>query len=165
MSDMTTRLALPFLLPGQAQKEHYHNEALVRIDALLHPAVEGAPEATPPQAPLAGQCWLVAAGATGEWTGHAGEIAAWTESGWRFVAPPAGTLVWSKPDGYWLHFDGSAWSDGALPARSIHVGGQQVVGPREPPVPSPYGGTIIDAEARAAITQITAALMSHGLIG
>jgi hypothetical protein len=40
-----------------------------------------------------------------------------------------------------------------------------VVGARQPPVPSPSGGTIIDAEARVAIAQISAALMSHGLIG
>ena len=35
MSDATARLALPFIAPGQAQKELFHNEALTRIDALL----------------------------------------------------------------------------------------------------------------------------------
>jgi hypothetical protein len=31
-------------------------------------------------------------------------------------------------------------------------------------VPSPSGGTIIDAEARLAVDALIAALMSHGLI-
>ena len=31
--DGTPRWALPFLFAGQAQKEMFHNEALVRIDA------------------------------------------------------------------------------------------------------------------------------------
>mgnify|MGYP006199852597 CR=1 FL=1 len=34
MSDATARFALPFILPGQAQKELFHNEALTRLEAL-----------------------------------------------------------------------------------------------------------------------------------
>ena len=60
MADMTPRFALPFILPGQAQKELFHNEALVRIDLALHPAVEGAPAAAPPADPEEGRCWVVA---------------------------------------------------------------------------------------------------------
>jgi hypothetical protein len=44
------------------------------------------------------------------------------------------------------------------------IDGQQVVGPRLPDVPSPSGGTIIDAEARAAVDALIATLKSHGLI-
>ena len=34
--DQTSRLALPYLLPNQAQKHVTHNEALRRLDALVH---------------------------------------------------------------------------------------------------------------------------------
>jgi hypothetical protein len=39
--DQSARCGLPFLAPGQAQKEWFHNEALQRIDMLLCPVVEG----------------------------------------------------------------------------------------------------------------------------
>lgn len=35
----TARLKLPFLVPGQAQKELFHNEALQIIDMLVQPVV------------------------------------------------------------------------------------------------------------------------------
>jgi hypothetical protein len=51
-----------------------------------------------------------------------------------------------------------------LAATEIIVEGKKVVGERQPPVPSPSGGTTIDEEARVAIAAVTAALKSHGLI-
>ncbi len=164
MADMTPRFALPFIVPGQAQKELFHNEALARIDLALNPAVEGEPLATPPADPEEGQCWIVGTGASGGWSGRDLMLAMWTESGWRFVAPPPGTSAWNTAAGLPLLFDGAAWREGALVCSRLEVGGEQVVGPRQPAVPSPSGGTIIDAEARTAIAALTAALMSHGLI-
>jgi len=164
MTNATVRFALPFILPGQAQKELYHNEALARIDAALCAAVEEGPLAAPPISPSPGHCWIVGDAAAGAWTGKDGEIASWSGSGWRFVAPQPGLTSWNKAAGLWLHYDGTGWSDGSLPAAKITIGGLQVVGPRRPAIPSPSNGTIIDAEARAAVAAIIATLMSHGLI-
>lgn len=164
MGEETARFGLPFILPGQAQKEVFHNEALARIDALLHPTVEGGTLASPPAAPGPGQCWIVAAGPTGAWEGMDGRIAAWTEGGWRFAAPVPGMSVWDKAAGYWRCWNGAAWSDGLLPAAGLAVAGVQVVGARHPSILSPSSGTVIDAEARAAVTEIIDALRSHGLI-
>lgn len=160
----TARFQLPLILPGQAQKELYHNEALARIDAALHAAVEEGSLATPPAVPQIGQSWIVGIAAGGEWAGKDQQIAAWTEVGWRFIAPQPGMVVWAKAEGYWSYWTGSGWTDGELPASRLLVDGQQVVGERQPAVPSPSGGTIIDEEARAAIGAIIATLMSHGLI-
>jgi hypothetical protein len=164
MSEASSRLRLPLIQPGQAQKELYHNEALLLVDGLLHAAVEGDPAAVPPVAPDTGQCWIVAAAPTGAWSGHAGALAIRTDGGWRFASPVPGMLVWNKAAGHWLHFSGNGWSSGAIPATSIVIGGEQVVGPRQPEVPSASGGTTIDAEARAAIDLLIVALRSHGLI-
>jgi hypothetical protein len=63
-----------------------------------------------------------------------------------------------------LLWDGWQWREGELACAALLVNGVKVVGGRQPGVPSPSGGTIIDEEARAAINALTAALMSHGLI-
>lgn len=164
MSESSVRFGLPLILPGQAQKELFHNEALTLIDAAIHPAAEGAPLEAPPAAPVEGACWLVAAGATGAWAGRDGSLAAWTSGGWRFLAPQAGMSVWDKAAAIPRRWTGTGWNAGELAAAKIVIGGQQVVGARQPEVPSPSGGTTIDAEARAAIAAITVALKSHGLI-
>ncbi len=164
MADTTPRFALPFILPGQAQKELFHNEALTRIDLALHPAVEGTPAAAPPPSPAEGECWIVGSAAGGDWEGRDGQLAMWTEGGWRFAAPAPGTTAWNKAAGLPLLWDGGQWREGTLICSGLVINGVQVVGARQAAVPSPSGGTIIDAEARAAINALTAALMSHGLI-
>jgi hypothetical protein len=164
MADSTPRFELPFILPGQAQKELFHNEALARIDLALHPAVEGAPAGAPPPSPAPGECWIVGPDAAGDWSGRDDMLAMWTASGWRFLAPAPGTSAWNKASAVPLLWDGDQWLEGDLACTGLLVDGVRVVGPRQPGVASPSGGTIIDEEARAAIVALTAVLMSHGLI-
>jgi hypothetical protein len=163
MSEATKRLGLPFIMPGQAQKELYHNEALVRLDIALHACIEGE-RASPPTDPAEGECWLVGTGASGTWSDKERMIAGWTSGGWRFLAPVPGMAVRNRSSGLWLQWLGNEWSSGELAVTSLTVGGKKIVGERQPAVPSPSGGTTIDEEARGAIAAITAALKSHGLI-
>lgn len=162
--EQTPRWTLPLLVAGQAQKEYFHNEALVRIDALLHGRVESADVAMPPASPAIGQCWIVATGASGAWAGQAGALACWTEGGWRFIAPRAGLSIAVADRGHALRHDGSAWRDEAVRAEGLFVDGKRVVRERQGAVPLPAGGATIDAESRTAIAAIVAALHSHGLI-
>jgi hypothetical protein len=165
MSDTAPRFALPLLASGQAQKEITHNEAIVRLDGLLHAALESRTLTTPPATPAVGALWLVpVAGATGAWAGQGGKLALSTSGGWRFVAPPAGLMLWSKPDGGPAVFDGATWHWGHWPVAGLAVAGQPVVGPRQPAIPGPSGGATIDAEGRAAISAILTALRNQGLI-
>jgi hypothetical protein len=163
MAESTPRFGLPFILPGQAQKELFHNEALTLLDAAMHCEAESSGSGEPPAAPSEGGCWIVGAAPVGAWAGHANAVAMWTSSGWRFVAPPAGMTVRDRAAGLVRRFDGSGWSDGAVQGSRFEVDGLQVVGNRQPAVPSPSGGTIIDAEARLAIAALIEALMQHGL--
>jgi len=150
-------------VPGQAEKEQFHNEALPRLDGLVHAAVEGAPVSAPPADPAEGQCWIVSPGATGDWAGRDDQLAIYSGGGWRFVAPVPGMAVWDKAAGLARRWTGAAWNDGAIAASALVIEGRQVVGPRQPEVASSSGGTTIDAEARAAIDVIIATLESHGL--
>lgn len=160
----TPRFALPLIAPGQAQKEAFHNEALTGIDAAIHPCVEGGALVTPPSDPELGQSWLVATGATGGWAGADDSLACWTAGGWRFVAPVPGMTAWDAAAGQWVHWSGSAWINDSWPVSALTIGGNQLVGARQPDVPSPSGGTTIDAEARVAVDLVIATLKSHGLI-
>lgn len=162
MTDTSARLALPLILPGQAQKELFHNEALTRIDLALGAAIQDVRD-SPPDTPTVGACWRVGATPSGAWIGHAGELAGWTEAGWRFIAPFAGMMVWRMDEQRYEAFDGDTWQS-ALPVGGIQVAGLQVVGPRQPAIANPSGGATIDVEARSALSAIVAALMSHGLI-
>ena len=162
MTERSARFGLPFILPGQAQKEVFHNEALAALDGLVHAAVSGS-AAAPPADATDGDSWIVAAGAAGEWTGQAGRVAVRAGGGWRFLVPIAGMSVWDEAAGYARRWTGTAWSNGELPVAGVVIGGKQVVGNRLAAVPSPSGGTTIDAEARAAIAALTVALKTHGL--
>ena len=164
MTDFSARFALPLLQPGQAQKEMFHNEALALLDAALHAVAESLGDNAPPASPAIGQCWIVGSAPAGEWTGRAGMLAAWTSGGWRFVAPVPGMTVWLRAARMWALYDAGAWGAGVLPATTVRVGGQQVVGARAGAIASPAGGTVIDAEARARISAILIALRGHGLI-
>jgi hypothetical protein len=164
MTDTSARFALPLLQPGQAQKEMVHNEALTLVDAALHPVAQTAGDNAPPAAPEPGQCWIVGNAPIGDWAGEVGRIAAWTPGGWRFVAPTPGITAWLVDAAVWARYYGSGWRTGLLPAAALHIAGEQVVGARQGAIGDPAGGGTIDAEARAAIGAMLAALRGHGLI-
>jgi len=75
MSEGTPRFELPFIIPGQAQKELFHNEALTAIDLLLQAAVEGPVPTVPPALASPGQWWIVGLMATEAWTGKQNQLA------------------------------------------------------------------------------------------
>lgn len=164
MNETTPRFGLPLLAAGQAQKEIDHNEALTMLEALVQPVVQTLGDNAPPASPVAGQSWIVGTAPTGAWAGQAGAVAVWTAGGWRFVAPREGLWLWVAGLGLWARRTATTWLAGALPASSLVVNGVQVVGARGAAVADPTGGTAPDANARAAISQILAALRAHGLI-
>lgn len=107
--DQSPRLDLPYIAPGQALKHITHNEALQRLDALVQPVVESKSLATPPMTPLPGEAWIVPSGATGAWSGHAGEIAAWHAGAWAFIDPAVGWQVFDRDSATLNIHDGADW--------------------------------------------------------
>lgn len=140
----TTRHKLPLLAVSQAQKEITHNEALVRIDALLHPVVEDE-LAVPPLVGDAdiGKCWIVAAAPVGDWAGQAEQIAVWIGGGWRFCAAADGMRVRVQSSGTDL-----VWVDDAWVA--------------SPSIANPANGSVVDVEARTAIISLLNHLRAIG---
>ena len=160
----TARWVLPLLEAGQAQKEMTVNEALATLDLLAQAGVEAVGVNAPPADPAPGQCWIVGTAPTGAWAGRAGALAGWTAGGWRFLAPREGMRAWSVADGCAAMRTGGQWRVGAIAGTQVLIGGQRVVGERQPAIAAPAGGVAPDAEARATLAQVLAALRAHGLI-
>jgi Protein of unknown function (DUF2793) len=160
----TPRLALPFLIPGQAQKELFHNEALQSLDILVAAAVEAMPTATPPASPVIGNCYIIAGGPTGAWSGHAQQLAGYTSGGWRFLAPRDGMTALVRSNGKTAVYAGGLWEIGTLHASKVMIDGLKVLGARAAAIGGPASGSTVDAEARTAIGLILAAMRAHGLI-
>ena len=161
----SARFKIPLLVPGQIQKEFFHNEALERIGMLLCPVVEGIPQAVPPASPAIGSCYLVAAGGTGEWSGQDGAIACFTAGGWRFVEPIEGLSVTVRLSGEPLQWHAGTWEPGIGRFQEVRIAGETVLRGRQPAIPNPAGGTVVDSESRAALVAVLNALRTHGLIG
>lgn len=115
MSDQTANLALPYILPSQAQKHVTHNEALQRLDALVQLAIAGE-AAAPPEDAGEGQCYLIAAGAVGDWSGKEGHLAFRQDGAWVYLQPKNGwRAFFAGPQRIKAFSDGS-WHDLSLAA-------------------------------------------------
>ncbi|MEZ5709008.1 MAG: DUF2793 domain-containing protein [Blastomonas sp.] len=144
-ADMTARLGLPLIHPGQAQKEVAHNEALALFEIAIATHVEGVANDPSALTPDAGQCWIVGPSPLGEWAGFAGHVMGWTAGGWRAAAPMTGMRVYSSEIGASLFFDGTGWTGTSLPD-------------------APAGGAVVDTEARACLADLISSLQSMGLL-
>jgi hypothetical protein len=132
---------------AQSQKELTHNEALILLDALVQPTAESRTSVVPTNLglPDAGKCWLVDHGAGGVWSGHDDHIACWSGDDWRYVVPV---------DGMQVHLAGTG-------AREIYIDNQWLV---PPTIDAPAGGSVVDGEARTAITALLAHFRNIGII-
>jgi hypothetical protein len=164
MAEFSNRYALPYLQVGQAQKEVTHNAAVAGIDALLHLAVETAARGTLPEAPVAGQAWIVADGATGEWAGHDGAIMAFDAAGWHRIAPREGCVAWLRDVQRFAILTSGGWRDDGWPVAALRIGARTVLSGGMSVVPTAVGGAVVDVEARAAIAALVAGLRVQGLV-
>lgn len=143
LASSTPALGLPLLFAGQAQKEFFVNEALCLLDA-LHARVVTASQPAPPVSAVDGASYRVTATATGAWAGKEGRLAVLVGGAWHFVAPAEGMVVFDRAAARLVIFR-SQWQPAAV-------------------VAVPAGGTVIDVEARSALTALIAALQTMGAL-
>jgi hypothetical protein len=114
----STHLALPFLDAAQAQKHVTLNEALARLDALVHLSVSTR-ATTPPASSIEGDRLLIDDNATGAFAGKEKQIAAFLAGGWSFLAPQTGWRLHIATESHLLIYDGLDWVDLGLSVRDL----------------------------------------------
>jgi len=155
MSELSARLALPYLASGQAQKHVTVNEAFGLIDALIGAAALDRDLTSPPGSPEESDCYLVAATADGAWIGWDNDVAIFQDGAWRRIAPPEGAIVLVVDEARLLIKRDGAWEgvEAALNVLSIENAGEGVLA-------SLGVNTAADAANRFALKS-NAAMFSH----
>jgi len=110
MSDSTSKLGLPLLAAGQAQKHVTVNESLIHLDSLVQLSVLDREHAAPPADPDDGDRYVVASGATGAWAGKTDAIAVADGGAWLFLIPQEGWLCWDVGARTLLGFADGEWA-------------------------------------------------------
>jgi hypothetical protein len=106
----TPHLNLPYMLAAQSQKHVTYNETLRALDAIVHLSVLDRDLTAPPAAPLNGQRYIPAVGATGAWSGKSLAIAAFQDGAWMFYTPQPGWIAWVADEARLAVWNGTAWA-------------------------------------------------------
>lgn len=107
----TPLLALPMIAASQAQKHVTHNEALLRLDALVQISVVTRQLSSPPLVTHEGVRYLLPASPSGAWAGQGGKLALFQGGVWNFITPRKGWCAWVEGEGRLVAFDGTTWRD------------------------------------------------------
>lgn len=139
----TPALGLPLLIAGQAQKEFFVNQALCLLDS-LHMHTVKASQSAPPAIAVESECYRVKAPANGAWAGREDRVAVRIAGEWQFIEPVHGMALYDRTADNMLVFR-SGWKLAQAPAL-------------------PTGGTVVDAEGRAAIGALILSLKAIGVL-
>jgi hypothetical protein len=105
----TTKLILPLIAAGQAQKHVPVNESLVRLDTLTQLSVIDRDLTAPPGSPAEGDAYIPASGATGDWDDFDLNVALFTDGQWIKLTPRIGWRCWIEDEDILAVFDGADW--------------------------------------------------------
>lgn len=100
----TPRLGFRLLASGQVAAEVDHNNAMLAIDQFCFPSVLSRQATAPGGSEVDGDAYLVAATATGDFTGHEDEIAYLKNGAWQFVVPKVGFVVFVTDEEVFVHY-------------------------------------------------------------
>ncbi len=108
----SSRLQLPYLASGQAQKHVTMNESLLRLDALVQLSVVSAVVSSQPASPADGDLYILPAGKSGSsWGAMANNALAYYRDGvWEEIAPREGFFVHVDDVDQIVVYSGSAWT-------------------------------------------------------
>jgi len=109
----TYNFGMPLVDAAQAQKHVTVNEAVARADAVAQMRLKARGVTVPPVA-VDGTAFGIGVGATGDWTGHDGEVAVQANGGWVFMVPKLGWRGWDETAAEAVVYDGVDWQSDAV---------------------------------------------------
>ena len=86
-----------------------YNADLQKLDALVMPSVKTIGDDAPPGSPSNGDRYIVGSSPSGDWSGHAGELAIYLVSAWVFYSVSEGWIFWDEGTDAALAYNGSNW--------------------------------------------------------
>ena len=118
MAEESAKLRIPYIAAAQAQKHVTHNEAMTLLDTLVQLSVLDKDLTAPPVSPAEGDCYIVAASATGAWIGWDNRVARYIDGEWRSYLPGAGSgagwLAYVIDEATLYSFNGTSWIKSGL---------------------------------------------------
>jgi hypothetical protein len=97
MTNKTTLQLLPLIQPAQAQKHVTVNAAMMALDVLVQTSVTSRVQTAPPFSAVAGDSYIVADGATGDWLSEDHAVAVYSGVFWDLYTPKTGWRRTSRP--------------------------------------------------------------------
>lgn len=134
------------LLVDAAPRDQYYNEYtrfLRGIDGLMQCRVKDKDLTAPPGAPVNGDMYIPATGATGPWAGQDQKLARYFDvgvgaPGWEFYTPKAGWRTYVDDEAATYEYSGSAWiyliGRGVIAASATSLINQPIAGGGSVPV-------------------------------
>lgn len=113
MTNKTALQLLPLIQPSQAQKHVTVNAAMTVLDVLVQTTAISRTLTAPPVGAVAGDSYIVASGATGDWLGQEQAVAVFTGGFWDFYLPKTGWRVWLDAEQTEAVYDGGDWTTSA----------------------------------------------------
>jgi hypothetical protein len=149
----TPNLDLDELVASQTQPHVPINSSLRRLDAAVNLsviAIQNAPpeDGSPIVTPTDGDRYIVGTSPSGDWVGHANDIAAYIGTDWEFLSPQRGWLAYNRDDGdLYLYGDGSPLGWDVFAPGSVGGNGWTLVDTETASASSSLDFTVIDSAA------------------
>lgn len=104
----TKNLAFKTIIQNEANTHLTYSEFVTLMDIILANVINITTTA-PPGSPTEGDAYIIAATATGDWTGKENQIAIWHNLAWRYIVPAVGLSIWDTTTKLKYTWYDSAW--------------------------------------------------------
>lgn len=138
---VSPRLSIPLLDDAQSGKVEQANRAFRHIEAMLAANPLDRNLTAPPGSPTDGDCYIVGASATGEWSSHDGDLAYYRNGAWQFQTPTSGMtahiddekvlMAYSDTESEWypvqpqqwstVHWTGRYWNSRKVMSKTVFI--------------------------------------------